>query len=66
MNKTSSSQLKAIKKYKKKSTKQLNFELYEKDFDLLENFKKIPGKFKNDKLRLLIESYLNRDASPDN
>jgi len=55
-------QIQANKKYREKlkkdnKIKQLNFEMHEKDLDLLKRFKKVYGKYKNDKLRLLLDNY---------
>lgn len=49
-------QIEANKKYRKKvGVKKLQFDFYEKDFDLYYKFMSIPKKTKNEKLRYLLD-----------
>ena len=59
MAKTPQYQLRAVAKYKKKHRKQLNFEFFEKDYDLLDMFQSVRGETKNKKFRLLLKTYFN-------
>jgi hypothetical protein len=59
----SKQQTKANLKYRNnKDTyfEQYKFEFYKKDSDLIEKFKQVQGKTKNDKLRNLINNYFGK------
>lgn len=63
--KDSTPQALANKKYKSKvgNLNQYKFEFYKKDSDLLDRFISVDGKFKNDKLRNLLDLYeRNKDG----
>jgi hypothetical protein len=59
---TLESQKKANKKYREKiGLKKLQFDFYDKDFDLYYKFMSMPQKYKNEKLRYLLDLLEDKD-----